>query len=143
MGIGEEGTRLQKLASDLGLGDRVKFLGFVNHENIPDYLSICDIFIRPSRSEGFGNSFIEAMAARLPVIATPVGGIPDFIDDNETGVFCAPNNPQSIVKSINLLIQDRELREKIVSNAYNRVNERYGWDNVSMQMKAVFDRAVE
>lgn len=142
MGVGEEGQKLQKLVTDLNLEGRVKFLGFVSHDKIPDYLSVCDIFIRPSRSEGFGNSFIEAMAARLPVIATPVGGIPDFIDDNETGIFCAPNNPQSIVKSINLIIENKALREKIVLNAFNRVNERYSWENVSSQMKRVFDRTV-
>lgn len=142
MGVGEEGQKLQKLVNDLNLQSRVKFLGFVPHNKIPDYLSVCDIFIRPSRSEGFGNSFIEAMAARLPVIATPVGGIPDFIDDNETGIFCAPNNPQSIVKSINLIIENKSLREKIVNNAFNRVNERYSWENVSGQMKRVFDKAI-
>ena len=142
MGIGEEGQKLQKLATDLNLEDRIKFLGFVSHDKIPEYLSVCDIFIRPSRSEGFGNSFIEAMAARLPVIATTVGGIPDFIDDNETGIFCAPNNPQSIVKSINLIIENRALREKIVSNAFNRVSERYSWENVAGQMKRVFDRTI-
>ena len=143
MGIGEEGQKLQKLAYDIGVQERVKFLGFIQHENIPDYLSICDIFIRPSRSEGFGNSFIEAMAARLPVIATPVGGIPDFIDDNETGIFCAPNNPQSIVKSVNFILENRGIRDRIVENGWTRVNERYSWDSVALKMKTVFDRVTK
>lgn len=142
VGKGDEGAKLQKLANDLGVQSRVKFLGFVPYEEIPKYFSACDIFIRPSRSEGFGNSFIEAMAARLPVIATPVGGIPDFIDDNETGIFCAPNNPQSIVKSVNQLLENKALKEKIVQNAFNRVSERYSWENVAGQMKRVFDRTV-
>lgn len=140
MGKGEEGRKLQKQVDCLGLNQRVKFLGFVPHKEIPDYLSVCDIFIRPSRSEGFGNSFIEAMAAKLPVIATPVGGIPDFIDDNETGIFCAPNNPQSIANSVNLILNNHNIRENIVKNAYNRVVERYSWDTVSTKMKEVFDR---
>lgn len=140
MGKGEEGKKLQKQIDNLGLSHRVKFLGFVPHKEIPDYLSVCDIFIRPSRSEGFGNSFIEAMAAKLPVIATPVGGIPDFIDDNETGVFCAPNNPQSIANSVNLILTNNNLRENIVRNAYNRVVERYSWETVSNNMKDVFDK---
>ena len=140
MGKGEEGKKLQKQVDSLGLNHRVKFLGFVSHKEIPNYLSVCDIFIRPSRSEGFGNSFIEAMAAKLPVIATPVGGIPDFIDDNETGVFCAPNNPQSIANSVNLILTNNNLRENIVRNAYNRVVERYSWETVSNNMKDVFDK---
>lgn len=140
MGKGEEGKKLQKQVDSLGLNQRVKFLGFVPHKEIPDYLSACDIFIRPSRSEGFGNSFIEAMAAKLPVIATPVGGITDFIDDNETGIFCAPNNPQSIANSVNLILTNHSIKENILNNAYHRVVDRYSWETVSTKMKEVFDK---
>ncbi|MCX6701665.1 MAG: glycosyltransferase family 4 protein [Candidatus Zambryskibacteria bacterium] len=140
IGKGEEGPCLQKQAQTLKVDDRVKFLGFISYQDIPRYFSICDVFIRPSRSEGFGNSFIEAMASGLPVIATPVGGIPDFIDDKETGVFCSPDNPQSIVKAIGLILNDNVLRERIIYKAYERVKERYGWDHIAGQMKAVFDK---
>lgn len=140
IGRGDEGLRLQKQAKDLGVSGRVKFLGFLPHEQIPRYFSICDIFVRPSRSEGFGNSFIEAMASGLPVIATPIGGIPDFIDDKETGIFCSPDTPQSIVRAVNDILDNETLREKIVAKAYNRVKERYGWDNIANQMKNVFDK---
>ena len=112
----------------------------MSHPEIPDYLSVCDVFIRPSRSEGFGNSFIEAMAAKIPVIATPVGGIVDFLDDNETGIFCAPNNPQSIARSVKLIMENKDLVDKIVSNSYKMVTQRYSWDHVSEKMKGVFDK---
>ncbi len=140
IGKGEEGPRLQRQATTLGVESRVKFLGFIPYEEIPKYFSACDVFIRPSRSEGFGNSFIEAMAAKLPVIATPVGGIPDFLTDNETGVFCSPDNPQSIVRAVNLILEDQNLKSNIVSNALERVGERYGWEKVASQMKEVFDK---
>ncbi len=142
LGKGEEGPNLQKQADSLGVSERVKFVGFVDYKDIPKYFSVSDIFIRPSRSEGFGNSFIEAMASKLPVIATPVGGIVDFLSDKETGVFCSPDNPQSIVKAVNLILDDRVLREKILQNAYDTVSARYGWDNVSVQMKQVFDKVL-
>ncbi|MBA3733307.1 glycosyltransferase family 4 protein [Patescibacteria group bacterium] len=140
IGKGDEGVNLQAQARKLGVADRVKFLGFIPYEDIPKYFSISDIFIRPSRSEGFGNSFIEAMAAGLPVIATPVGGIVDFIDDCETGVFCSPDNPQSISKAVMTLSGDFNLKSKIIENAKNRVRERYGWDKIALEMKNVFDR---
>lgn len=144
IGKGEEGPKLQKQANDLGVSDRVKFLGYVDYEDIPKYLSVCDIFIRPSRSEGFGNSFIEAMAFGLPVIATPVGGIPDFLNDRQTGVFCSPDNPQSIVKAVNEIISDTELRNRIVLNAKDMVIAKYGWDHVAQKMKGlVFDRLLK
>lgn len=139
IGKGDEGVRLQKQAEKLGVSERVKFLGFISHEDIPRYFSACDIFIRPSRSEGFGNSFIEAMAAGIPVIATPVGGIVDFLSDKETGVFCAVDNPQSIAKEVSFIMGDRVLRDKIVINAKKIVFERYDWNRVSKKMLDVFD----
>ena len=141
IGSGALKVQLQKQADKLKVRERVKFLGFISHENIPEYFSICDIFIRPSRSEGFGNSFIEAMAAGLPVIATPVGGIVDFIDDKETGVFCSPDNPQSIARAVDILLDDSHLREHIIEKAKARVIERYSWDYIAQEMKSsIFDK---
>ncbi len=140
IGKGDLGPKLQEQVRKLGLTDRVKFLGFISQADMPRYLSVCDIFIRPSRSEGFGNSFIEAMATRLPVIATPIGGIPDFIDDKETGVFCSPDNPQSIAVAVKTILGDSALRDRIVEKAYARVVERYSWDHVAKEMKEVFNK---
>ena len=144
IGKGDLGLELQKQAVDLGVEDRVKFLGLVPNTDLARYLSVCDIFIRPSRSEGFGISFVEAMAAGLPVIATPVGGIPDFLDDKETGIFCSPDNPQSIVKAVNEILSDKELRDKIIFQAKDRVVAKYGWDHIAVKMKGlVFDKLLK
>lgn len=69
IGTGELGARLKLKVESEKLQERVKFLGFVDHKDLPPYLWASDIFIRPSLSEGMGNSFIEAMAAGLPIIA--------------------------------------------------------------------------
>ncbi len=143
IGKGPLGPKLQKQARDLGIEERVKFMGFVPHTDIAKYFSVCDIFIRPSRSEGFGVSFIEAMAAGLPIVTTPVGGIPDFIDDKETGIFCAPDNPQSIKEAVNLLMQDNALRQHIIEKAKTRAVGRYSWEHISEEMKSVFERFVK
>src|SRR3989344_7800256 len=79
LGAGPLEENLKFKIKNLKLEDRVEFLGFVPQNEIPVYLHEADIFVRPSLSEGQGISFIEAMAAGLPVIATPVGGIPDFL----------------------------------------------------------------
>ena len=139
IGKGDLGPKLQKQAKDLGVLERVKFLGFLPYDEIPKYLSICDIFIRPSRSEGFGNSFIEAMASGVPVIATPIGGIPDFIDDKETGLFCSSDNPKSIAEAVKLFINDPVLKSHIINQAKDRVRERYNWDYISTKMQKVFE----
>ncbi|MFH1178586.1 MAG: glycosyltransferase, partial [bacterium] len=78
LGIGPLENSLKLLVSSLQLQNRVQFLGFISQAKIPKYLHEADIFVRPSLSEGMGSSFVEAMAVGLPVIATQVGGIPDF-----------------------------------------------------------------
>lgn len=151
-GVGEERKALEELAENEKLSARVNFLGAIKYQEVPKYLKASDIFVRPSLSEGFGNSFIEAMAAKISVIATPVGGIVDFLyaphKDNRknihqkpTGIFCQPKNPKSIAESILMLVKNPELKNTIVDNAYALVSSKYDWDLVAKHMrKKVFDR---
>lgn len=127
---------LKSLVKKLKLENRVEFLGTVSQGELPAFLHSADIFIRPSLSEGQGISFLEAMAAGLPVIATPVGGIPDFLKDGETGLFVPPNNPRLIAFQVQKLISDRVLRDKIVMNAKRMVREKYDWDLIAKEMKS-------
>ncbi len=135
IGTGKLQNKLKQTAKDLQLTNRVNFMGYVSHSEMPKYLHASDIFIRPSLSEGFGNSFIEAMAARIPVIATPVGGIVDFLKDGETGLFCEVKNPKSIAQKVEKLIKDKESHEYIVRNAYEMVKNKYDWNIIANDMK--------
>ncbi|MBI1974293.1 MAG: glycosyltransferase family 4 protein [Candidatus Zambryskibacteria bacterium] len=135
LGSGPLEESLKLKTKNLKLENMVKFLGNVGQEEIPRYLHQADIFIRPSLSEGQGISFIEAMAAGLPVIATPVGGIPDFLKDKETGLFCEVSNPQSIAEQVERLIKDESLRNKIIASAKKMVEEKYDWDLIARDMK--------
>lgn len=134
IGDGELRQDIESIAKVGGVIDRVTFLGQKEYKTLPHYLKACDIFVRPSISEGMGNSFIEAMAAGIPVIATPVGGIPDFLKDRETGLFCEVENPKSIADQVIKLIEDRTLRERIVYNAKHVVTEGYDWGHISERM---------
>ena len=134
LGDGSEEKNLKSQISNLKINHRVFMFGMVSHEELPEYLAGADIFIRPSLSEGMGNSFIEAMAAGLPVIGTPVGGIVDFLKDGETGLFCRVRDPKSIAEKAKILLADDQLRRKIVSNAQRLVLEKYDWDKISGQM---------
>lgn len=140
LGNGPEEIALKSKIKNLKLEDRVFFLGYINHDDLPHYLKISDIFIRPSLSEGLGNSFLEAMAAGLPVIATPVGGIPDFLRDGETGLFCEVNNPKSIAEKVKLLLENKELRNKIIVNAKEMVIKKYDWNLIAEKMRNIFNK---
>ena len=140
IGSGPLEENLKFKIKNLKLENRVEMLGEIPNSDISLYLSKADIFVRPSLSEGQGISFIEAMAAGLPVIATSVGGIPDFLKDRETGLFCNVNDPKSIAEKVLEYINDPELTKKVVENARKMVEEKYDWDLISRDMKSrVFD----
>jgi glycosyltransferase involved in cell wall biosynthesis len=138
LGTGPDESMLRSQCSSLKLGQRVVFGGFVPHSELPGYLQASDVFVRPSRSEGLGNSFLEAMAAGIPVVATKVGGIPDFLKDGETGLFSEVNNPKSVAQKVGKLMKDKESRDYVVNNARNMVREKYQWEKVAGEMKKVF-----
>lgn len=148
LGIGPDEQMLRTLAHEKGVENRVQFLGQVLHEDMPKYLKVSDIFIRPSRSEGLGNSFLEAMAAGVPVIATPVGGIPDFLfdpdqnpDHEPTGLFANINDPASIARQVERLVADSALRTRLFINGRTLVAEKYDWSLIARAMKErVFDK---
>ncbi|TSC83406.1 MAG: hypothetical protein G01um101417_625 [Parcubacteria group bacterium Gr01-1014_17] len=135
----EESLKLRVKSEELE--NRITFVGEVPNIELPQYLWTSDIFIRPSLSEGMGISFIEAMAAGLPVIATPVGGIPDFLKDpstesgQATGLFCKVNNPKSIAEAVLLLDDQPALREAIIDAALRMVKEKYDWDIIAKKMR--------
>lgn len=135
LGQGYQEMELKEKVEKLGLQNRVQFLGYIEHKEMPQFLHISDVFIRPSLSEGFGNSYIEAMAAGIPVIATPVGGIVDFIKDGETGLFCEVSNPKSIAQKVEKLVKDKESRDYIVQSAQDMVKEKYEWSLIARDMK--------
>jgi glycosyltransferase involved in cell wall biosynthesis len=135
-GIGELEKSLKLKVLEMGLETRVFFLGFIPQNELPVYLSASDIFVRPSLSEGMGNSFIEAMAFGIPIIGTAVGGIVDFLKDGETGLFCEVKNPKSIAQKAEKLIRDKESRDYIIENALKLVKEKYDWKIIAEEMKA-------
>ncbi len=140
LGGGAEENYLKKLAQDFKIIGNVEFLGEVPNDRISEYLVKADIFVRPSRSEGLGTAFLEAMAAGLPVIGTPVGGIPDFLKDGENGLFSRPEDAKDLSEKIVKLINNAPFREKIAKHGQQFVLRDYSWDNIAARMKAVFHK---
>lgn len=103
---------LGRLAQKLGIGNRVKFLGF--RRDIPELCNTADISAFPSRIEGLGLAGIEAMAAGVPLVSSNVHGILDYVIDGETGYAVPPGDVDGFAKAIDNLASDRELREKMM-----------------------------
>ncbi|MBI3671480.1 glycosyltransferase family 4 protein [Candidatus Azambacteria bacterium] len=142
LGIGPLEEELKLKAKSYNLEARVMFIGQINHKEMPKYLKISDIFTRPSLSEGMGNSFVEAMAAELPVIATQEGGIADFLFDPErnpdkesTGFAVDPKSPKQIADQVKNILEHKELTQKIVANAKKLAFAKYDWDIIAKDMR--------
>ncbi len=133
-GEGEDREKLTALVAEKNLARRITFLGNKSHDELPEILRASDIFCRPSLSEGLGNAFLEAMAAGLPIIGTPVGGIPDFLKDGETGIFCHVRNPESIAKAVQRIQTEPGLKEKLIARGSSLVAERFGWDGIAKKI---------
>lgn len=109
-----------------GLGGRVKFLGA--RDDVPDLLAAADIGVLASHEEGFPNAVLEAMAARLPVVATRAGGIPEAIDDGKTGLLVPVRDPAALGAALVRLIGDAALRRRMGAEGRARVEAEFALD---------------
>jgi glycosyltransferase involved in cell wall biosynthesis len=140
-GVGELEPSLRQLTVDLGVDSRVRFAGFVSHADLPLVLQASDIFIRPSLTEGLGNSFLEAMAAGNITIGTMVGGIPDFLTDGVTGIACEPKNPVSVAQAINrAMSMDKAARVRMHNDALAMIRERFEWNSIAARMDVLISK---
>lgn len=145
LGKGEGEKKLKALTNELGLGKRVHFKGYISHRELPGYLHSCDAFVRASRTEGFGSSFVEAMAVGLPVIATQEGGIADFLFDAKrnpsqppTGFAVDKDSPEQIANAVKEIMTNPDKVQHIRENAFSLVREKYDWDIVARQTRELF-----
>ncbi len=123
LGEGEERESLTELTEDLQISDQVHLLGYM--ERAPEYLKAFDIFALPSRSEGLPYALLEAGMAGLPVVASRVGGIPEVIEDSQSGYLVPAENPYFLSKALKDLTSSSERRQTFGTNLHNLVSKEY------------------
>lgn len=138
IGDGHQRTNLEKLASELGLRDKVKFLGTLPHEQIPLYLNAADIFVQPSLHEGLGIALIEAMACGIPVVGTRVDGILDIIEDGENGFLVPPKDSEALAEAVKRLFADEDIRSRFITKGLETVKDKFQWDDVLPKIEEVY-----
>lgn len=142
LGDGPERPSLEALARSLGIASSVIFFGGVANDEVPRHLAEADVFVRPSRSEGMGNAFVEALASGLPIVGTPVEGVLDIIDDGKTGLFAKVDDPTDVAEKTMHLLRDRALSRRIVEAGGAMVRERFSWDAIASGYAGVFRAAL-
>jgi glycogen synthase len=115
-GDGPARAELEELSRDLGLTDRVRFLGWIGQEQRAALLRGSRVFVLPSLwDEPFGIVGVEALGAGLPVVATAAGGIPDWLDDGVTGILVPRGDRDTLARALDRLLQDEPLRRRYAS----------------------------
>lgn len=131
---------LDTLTRQLNIESNVRFLG--QRTDIPDLLSVTDIYVHSSVEEGFGIAIIEAMAAGLPVVATNVGGIPEIITNNINGILVPSENPQAFVDSISYLIEHPKNRKILAEKGKQHVETTFTDDVMIKKYMEVYVKII-
>jgi len=119
IGEGKLEEQLKDYADDKGLNEHVIFTGFRN--DIPEILPELDIFLVTSETEGLSTSILDAIACKVPVVATNAGGIPEIIEHNVTGMLGGIKQPETLADGILTILSNETLREEIVTNASEKL----------------------
>ncbi len=133
--------RLVALVERLGVKDAVKFIGYVQQEDMNLMYNSCDVYIMPSReiqsqgdTEGFGITYLEANACAKPVIGGRSGGVVDAVLENETGFLVPPSDVKAISESLITLLTNDTLANKMGKQARKRVETEFSWENISQRL---------
>ncbi len=132
-GIGPYAGELRKLVRKLGLGDKVRLLGFIPEEELSFWMSSCDLFVLPSLSESFGVVQIEAMACGKPVVATRNGGSEEIIVSEEQGLLCEPGDADDLAEKVAVA-----LSRKWDGKAIREYSLSFSWENIARRVVDIY-----
>jgi glycosyltransferase involved in cell wall biosynthesis len=142
-GDGPHRQNLERRARDLGIADRVHFLGPIANADLPRYHAISDLFVVPSTDhETFCIAACEAMACTKPVVAARTGGLPEVVRDGETGYLVPPGDAQAMAQRIGALLDDAALRERIGAAGRTWALEMFTWDRVVERVLGSYEQAL-
>ena len=141
--VGEGGLRggLEELASDLGIAERVVFLGKVSDEELVRWYNKVEVFALPSLFEGFGIVCAEAMACGTPVVATHVPGVLDIIDDGRNGILVA-RDPGELSGAIARVLSKPKLRRDLGREGIRDALERFDWESITVEFVKLYEKVL-
>lgn len=138
VGEGPLSMELDRQAKELDVEDIIFFLGF--RKDIPKILSSLDLFVLSSHLEGMGSSILDAMASRLPVVATKVGGIPEVVIHGETGLLVPPRNPSALARAILMLYSNKTLASRLGQKGYELVHRKFSAEAMADKVIRLYEK---
>ncbi len=134
-------VRLNSLVSDLGIGDKVSFMGAMEHERMPLLYNAADVCVIPSYHESFGLVAVEALATGTPVVASRVGGLATIVKDGETGYLVDELSPEAFARHLCLLLGNEEVRQQMARSARQSV-VKYDWSLMARHVLKVYEEQI-
>lgn len=138
VGDGPERDNLLAEIKELDLESKVQLLGQVDKPK--KFLKTWDLFVLPSLSETFGLVILEAFEAKVPVVASNVGGIPELVHDGKTGYLVPPANPEKLAKAISYLLVEKRERESLARQAHELLKKHYDWGKIIKIIEEEYQR---
>lgn len=142
-GDGVEKNKLQELAKELGVYERVEFIGMLSHDDVLKYMSEADIFSLPSWNEAFGVVYIEAMACGKPVIGCEGEGLEDFVRNFETGLLVKPKDVNSLAEAMDFLLSNPDKAKEIGKRGQKLVLDNYTWEKNAEKTIRVYQEVLD
>jgi glycosyltransferase involved in cell wall biosynthesis len=137
--IGSGDTQsLKQQAWDLGIHHKVEFTGFMSDDDLTNFQAVADCAVFPSLYEPFGIVALECFAAKVPVVVSDAGGLPEVVRDGLTGIVTHAHNGESLAKGILQILQNPEYRSKLVENALQDLRDRFDWQKLAKQTIASY-----
>jgi glycogen(starch) synthase len=137
VGDGPERKALERETERLGVGDRLRFEGFVTHDRLPAAMAHADVLVLPSLYEELGTVLLEAVKAGLPIVASETGGIPDVIEDGVNGLLVPPGDPEALARVIDRILSDGDLARRLSEGAHERGKD-YDWEVIAEHVLRVY-----
>ncbi len=129
---------LKHQASILGIWQQCYFTGFMSDADLDKFQTIADCAVFPSLYEPFGIVALESFAARVPVVVSDTGGLPEVVQHNHTGIVTRANDPYSLTWGILEVLKNPQLAQQLVNNAYKSIAENFSWDDLAKQTISVY-----
>ena len=149
VGAGHQRPLLERLVREKGLAERVFFRGRIPYEELAELYAGCDLFVLPAivdsrgDTEGLGVVLVEAMSYKKPVIATNVGGIPDIIRHNKTGILVEQRDPQALAQAIEAVLTDENRAKELGQAGFAYIKEYFAWPRIVDQVVALYSPEAE
>ncbi len=138
-GDGAERDFLERRAQELGVAHAVEFLGAVEHDRMSALYEDADVFCLPSFAEGIPIVLMEAMAMEIPVVATEIMGVPELVDDEQSGLLVPPARPELLAAALVRLLTDPELRERMGREGRRRVAADYDITGSAARLRSLLE----